>query len=72
MVFAIVAIYVDDINIVGTPSTCKKVVSLLTNRFKMKLLGKTSYCIELQIVHLLDGSIFLHQTKLHSEDVKEI
>jgi hypothetical protein len=27
----------------------------------MKLLGKTSYCIELQIAHLRDGSIFLHQ-----------
>jgi len=38
--FAIVAIYVDDINLVGTPTTCKKVVSLLTNRFEMKLLGK--------------------------------
>jgi hypothetical protein len=40
----------------------QKVVSLLTNRFEMKLLGKTSYCIGLQIAHLPDGSKFLHQT----------
>ena len=37
-------------------------VSLLTKRFEMKLLGKTSYCLGLQVAHLLDGSIFLHQT----------
>ena len=60
--FVIVAIYVDDLNLVGTVATCKHVVSLLTNRFKMKLLGKISYCLGLQVAHLLDGSLFLHQT----------
>ena len=60
--FAIVAIYVNDINLVGTPATCKQVVSLLTNCFEMKLLGRTSYCLGLQVVHLPDGSIFFHQT----------
>ena len=56
--FAIVAIYVDDINLVGTLATCKNVVSLLTNCFEMKLLGKTSYCIGLQIAHLLMEAYF--------------
>jgi hypothetical protein len=28
----------------------------------MKLLGKTSYSLRLQVVHLPDGSLFLHQT----------
>ena len=69
--FAIVAIYVDDINLVGTPTTCKKVVSLLTNRFEMKLLGKTTFCLGLQVAHLPDGSIFLHQTT-YTQNLLEI
>ena len=62
MGFVIVAVYIDDLNLVETPATCKHVVTLLTNCFKMKLLGKTSYCLGLQVAHLPDGSIFLHQT----------
>ena len=60
--FAIVAIYVDDLNLVGTPATCNHVVTLLTKRFEMKLLGRTSYCLGLQVANLTDGSILLHQT----------
>lgn len=60
--FVIIAVYVDDLNLVGTPLACKHVVALLTSKFEMKLLGKTSFCLGLQIAHLTDGSIFLHQT----------
>ena len=45
--FVIVAVYVDDLNLVGTAAICKHVVSLLINCFKMKLLDKTSYCLGL-------------------------
>lgn len=41
--FVIITVYVDDLNLVGTTHTCQHVVSLLTKRFEMKLLGKTSY-----------------------------
>ena len=56
------AIYVDDMNLVGTATTCKHVMNLPTNRFEMKLLDKTSYCLGLQVAHLPDGSLFLHET----------
>jgi hypothetical protein len=60
--FVVVAVYVDDLNLVGTPETCTYVVNLLITQFEMKLLGKTSFCLGLQVTHLHDGSIFLHQT----------
>jgi hypothetical protein len=60
--FVVVAVYVDNLNLVGTPETCTYVVSLLITQFEMKLLGKTSFFIGLQVTHLPDGSIFLHQT----------
>jgi hypothetical protein len=60
--FVVVAVYVDDLNLVGTPETCTYVVNLLITQFEMKLLGKTSFCLGLQVTHLPDGSIFLHQT----------
>ena len=70
--FAIVAIYVDDINLVGTPATCKKVVNLLIKRFKMKLLGRTSFFLGLQVANLQDGSIFASPDSLHIEDTQEV
>jgi hypothetical protein len=36
-------------------------MDLLTNQFEMKLLGKTSFCLGLQISHV-PGGVFLHQT----------
>ena len=60
--FVVVAVYVDDLNLIGTPTTCQHAVDLLTTRFEMKLLGKTSFCLGLQISHIPIGGIFLHQT----------
>ena len=59
--YVILAVYVDDINLVGTTRVCKEVENLLKDQFEMKLFGKTSFCLGLQIHHLPDGSILLHQ-----------
>ena len=59
--FVIIAVYVDDLNLVGTPSACNAATQLLTREFEMKLLGQTTFCIGLQVLHLKDGSIFLSQ-----------
>ena len=58
----VVAVYVDNLNLVGTPTTYQHAVDILTTRFGMKLLDKTSFCLGLQISHIPDGGIFLHQT----------
>jgi hypothetical protein len=60
--FVIIAVYVDDLNLVGTPETCQYAVKLLTNQFEMKVLRKTTFCLGLQLSHLPGGGIFLHQT----------
>ena len=48
--FVIIAVYVD-LNLVGTPSTCSHAVSLLTTQFEMMLLGKTPFCLGLQVAY---------------------
>ena len=59
--FVIIAIYVDDLNLVGTKAACIAATQLLTREFEMKLLRKTTFCIGLQVLHLKDGSVFLSQ-----------
>jgi len=58
--FAIIAVYVDDINIIGTPEELQKAIDCLKKEFEMKDLGKTKFCLGLQIEHLNNG-IFVHQ-----------
>ncbi|KAM1744316.1 hypothetical protein ACFX11_011214 [Malus domestica] len=57
--FAIVAIYVDDMNLIGTPEELARTVSHLKSEFEMKDLGKTRYCLGLEIEHCSDG-ILVH------------
>jgi hypothetical protein len=59
--FAIVAVYVNDLNLVGTPEEFTKTADYLKNEFEMKDLGKTKFCLGLQIEHLPDG-ILIHQS----------
>ena len=57
----IIAVYVDDLNIVGTNNKIQEVVSYLKKEFEMKDLGKTKYCLGLQIEHTQSG-IYVHQS----------
>ena len=59
--FAIVADYINDLNLVGTPEEFTKTVDYLKNEFEMKDLSKTKFCLDLQIEHLPDG-ILIHQS----------
>ena len=59
--FAIVVVYVDDLNLVGTPKELTKTADYLKNEFEMKDLGKTKFYLCLQIEHLPNG-ILVHQS----------
>jgi hypothetical protein len=59
--FVIIAVYVDDLNIIGTPEEIESTAAYLKSEFEMKDLGKTKFCLGLQIEHLRNG-IFLHQS----------
>jgi len=58
--FAIIVVYFDDINIIGTPEELSKAIDCLKKELEMKDLGKTKFCLGLQIEHL-NGGILVHQ-----------
>ena len=45
--FAIIAVYVDDLNLVGTPEELTRITNYLKKEFEMKDLGKTKFCLSL-------------------------
>ncbi|KAJ9544551.1 LOW QUALITY PROTEIN: hypothetical protein OSB04_024258 [Centaurea solstitialis] len=59
--YVIIAVYVDDLNIIGTHKEINEVIMLLKGEFEMKDLGKTKYCLGLQIEHMHNG-ILVHQS----------
>ena len=59
--FAIIVVYVDDVNLVGTPEELTKTTEYLKKEFEMKDLGKTKFCIGLQIEHFPNG-VLVHQS----------
>jgi Reverse transcriptase (RNA-dependent DNA polymerase) len=58
--FIIIAVYVDNLNIIGSSEEIEKTAKLLKNEFKIKDLGVTKLCLDLQIEHL-HNDIFVHQ-----------
>ena len=60
--FVIVAVYVDDMNLIGTTNEIKETANYLKKEFEMKDLGDTKYCLGLQIEHLNSG-VLVHQSK---------
>ena len=58
---AIIAVYVDDLSLIGTPEELIKTANYLKKEFEMKDLGKTRYCLGLQIEYCLNG-VLIHQS----------
>ena len=67
----ILAVYVDDLNIIGTPEFCKYAQNILTQKFDMKFLGHTTFCLGLQVHHIPNGGILLHQQAYVNKVLKE-
>ena len=59
--FAIIAVYVDDMNVIGTSSEIEETVKFLKSEFEMKDLGKTKFCLGLELEHRATG-ILVHQS----------
>ncbi|KAL0294256.1 UNVERIFIED_CONTAM: Retrovirus-related Pol polyprotein from transposon RE1 [Sesamum angustifolium] len=59
--FVIIAVYVDDLNIIGSPEEIRQAADYLKSEFEMKDLGTTKYCLGLQFEHT-KGGIFIHQS----------
>ena len=69
--FAIVVVYVDDLNLMGTPKELAKITNCLKNEFEMKDLGKTKFCLGLQIEHL-PNEILIHQSTYTKKSQKTL
>ena len=59
--FCIISVYVDDLNIIGTTQDIEEATAYLKTEFEMKDLGKTTYCLGLQLEHTPEG-LLLHQS----------
>ena len=69
--FAIVAVYVNDLNLVGTLEELMKTANYLKNKFEMKDPGKTKFCLGLQIEHI-SNEIFIHQSTYIEKVLKHL
>nr|GEZ74414.1 putative copia-like polyprotein [Tanacetum cinerariifolium] len=67
--FVVIVVYVDDLNIIGTNTELNEVVVHLKKEFEMKDLGKTKYCLGLQIEHMPNG-ILAHQSNYTEKALK--
>lgn len=68
--FVIVAIYVDDINIFGTPTITQETINTLKRTFEMRDLGKPAYCLGIQFKHQQNG-ILIHQSTYTKKILKQ-
>jgi hypothetical protein len=59
--FCIISVYADDLNIIGHAKDIDDAHNHLKKEFEMKDLGKTKFCLGLQIKHLQMG-ILVHQS----------
>jgi hypothetical protein len=59
--FAIITVYIDDLNFVGTLEELIKTVTYLKDEFEMKDIEKTKFYLGLQIEHFQNG-ILVHQS----------
>ena len=51
VVYEIIVVYVDDLNLVGTPKKLIRTTKYLKKKFDMKDLRKKKFCLTLQIEH---------------------
>jgi hypothetical protein len=68
--FCIISVYVDDLNIIGHAKDIDEAHNHLKKEFEEKDLGKTKFCLGLQIEHL-QTDILVHQSACQ-ESIGEI
>ena len=65
----IIAVYVDDLNLIGTLEELIKTANYLKKKFEMKVLRKTRYYLSLQIEYCLNG-VLIHQSSYTEKVLK--
>jgi hypothetical protein len=70
LAFCIISVYVDDLNIIGNTNDIDEACNHLKKEFEMQDLGKTKFCLDLQIKHLQTG-ILVHQSAYAKKVLKK-
>ena len=70
-VLEIIAVYVDDLNLIRTPEELIKTANYLKKKFEMKDLGKIRYCLGLQAEYCLNG-VLIHQSSYAEKVLKHL
>ena len=60
--FAIIAVYVDDLNIIETPEELAETIEYFKKKFKMKDIKETKFYLDLQIENLQNGIFVIKQS----------
>ena len=63
--FTIIAVYVDDLNLVGTLEELTRTTNYLKKEFEMKDLRKTKFGVGLRIKHVLNGVLVNQSTNIN-------
>ena len=63
--------YVDDLNILGTSGEISQTIEYLKKEFEMKDLGKTKFCLGLQLEYI-NNKILVHQIVYTEKGTQEI
>ena len=71
LLMIIVVVYVDDLNLVGTPEKLTKTLKYLKNEFEMKDLGKTKFYLGLHIKYFPIG-VLVHQSTYTKKNLKTL
>ena len=67
--FAIIVVYVDDLNLVGAFEELTRITNYLKKEFEMKDLRKTKFCLGPQIEHFPNG-VLVHQSTYIKKNLK--
>jgi hypothetical protein len=68
--FCIISVYVDDLNIIDNANDIDEACNHLKKEFEMQDLGKTKFCLDLQIKHL-QTCILVHQSAYAKKVLKK-
>jgi ribonuclease HI len=68
--FVILALYVDDVNLFGTPKLLRQTINTMKSIFEMKELGEPTYCLGLQFEYLQTG-IFISQSTYTKKIIRQ-
>ena len=63
--FVILIVFVDELNLIGTLEELTRTTNYLKNEFEIKDLGKTKFCLILQIEHFPYGVLVYQSTYIN-------